>query len=131
MFNEDNITIYNRVKDRNGYTYYRTVLKGVEVQQKRSATVGNTLNVAYSTSIFIDKPVSNAKSYISEKEFVKLSEEDRQKYFTFGSGDKIIADIVEKEVNADFSITQLEAAYEVLTIKGLKNFPCHFEVEAV
>lgn len=131
MFNEDNITIYNRVKDRNGYTYYKTVLKGVEVQQKRSTTVSNTLNVAYSTSIFIDKPVSNAKSYISEKEFVKLSEEDRQKYFTFGSGDKIIADIVEKEVNADFSITQLEATYEVLTIKGLKNFPCHFEVEAV
>lgn len=131
MFNEDNITIYNRVKGRNGYTYYKTVLKSVEVQQKRSATVSNTLNVAYSTSIFIDKPVSNAKSYISEKEFVKLSEEDRQKYFTFGSGDKIIADIVEKEVNADFSITQLEAAYEVLTIKGLKNFHCHFEVEAV
>lgn len=131
MFNEDNITIYNRVKGRNGYTYYRTVLKGVEVQQKRSATVSNTLNIAYSTSIFIDKPVSNAKSYISEKEFIKLSEEDRQKYFTFGSGDKIIADIVEKEVNADFSITQLESSYEVLTIKGLKNFPCHFEVEAV
>ena len=131
MFNEDNITIYNRVKGRNGYTYYRTVLKGVEVQQKRSATVSNTLNIAYSTSIFIDKPVSNAKSYISEKEFIKLSEEDRQKYFTFGSGDKIIADIVEKEVNADFSITQLESSYEVLTIKGLKNFPCHFEIEAV
>lgn len=131
MFNEDNITIYNRVKGRNGYTYYKTVLKRVEVQQKRSATVSNTLNVAYSTSIFIDKPVSNAKSYISEKEFVKLSEEDRQKYFTFGSGDKIIADVVEKEVNADFSITQLEATYEVLTIKGFKNFPCHFEVEAV
>ena len=131
MFNEDNITIYNRVKGRNGYTYYRTVLKGVEVQQKRSATVSNTLNIAYSTSIFIDKPVSNAKSYISEKEFIKLSEEDRQKYFTFGSGDKIIADIVEKEVNADFSITQLESNYEVLTIKGFKNFLCHFEVEAV
>ena len=131
MFNEDNITIYNRVKGRNGYTYYRTVLTGVEVQQKRSATVSNTLNIAYSTSIFIDKPVSNAKSYISEKEFIKLSEEDRQKYFTFGSGDKIIADIVEKEVNADFSITQLESSYEVLTIKGLKNFPCHFEIEAV
>lgn len=131
MFNEDNITIYNRVKDRNGYTYYRTVLKGVEVQQKRSATVSNTLNVAYSTSIFIDKPVNNTKSYISEKEFLKLSEKDKQKYFTFGTGDKIVADVVEKEVNADFSITQLESSYEVLTIKGLKNFSCHFEVEAV
>ena len=131
MFNEDNITIYNRVKGRNGYTYYRTVLKGVEVQQKRSATVSNTLNIAYSTSIFIDKPLNNAKSYISEKEFIKLSEEDRQKCFTFGTGDKIISDVVEKEVNADFSITQLEANYEVLTIKGFKNFPCHFEVEAV
>jgi hypothetical protein len=131
MFNEDNITIYNRIKDRNGYTYYRTVLKGVEVQQKRSATVSNTLNIAYSTSIFIDKPVNNTKSYISEKEFLKLSEKDKQKYFTFGTGDKIVADVVEKEVNADFSITQLESSYEVLTIKGLKNFPCHFEVEAV
>ena len=131
MFNEDNITIYNRVKGRNGYTYYKTVLKGVEVQQKRSATVSNTLNIAYSTSIFIDKPVKNAKSYISEKEFLKLSEKDKQKYFTFGTGDKIVADVVEKEVNADFSITQLESSYEVLTIKGLKNFPCHFEVEAV
>lgn len=131
MFNEDNITIYNRVKGRNGYTYYRTVLTGVEVQQKRSATVSNTLNIAYSTSIFIDKPVHNGKSYVSEKEFLQLSEKDRQKYFTFGTGDKIIADVVEKEVNADFSITQLEATYEVLTIKGLKNFPCHFEVEAV
>lgn len=131
MFNEDNITIYNRVKGRNGYTYYKTVLKGVEVQQKRSATVSNTLNIAYSTSIFIDKPVNNTKSYISEKEFLKLSEKDKQKYFTFGTGDKIVADVVEKEVNADFSITQLESSYEVLTIKGLKNFPCHFEVEAV
>lgn len=131
MFNEDNITIYNRVKGRNGYTYYRTVLKGVEVQQKRSATVSNTLNIAYSTSIFIDKPVNNTKSYISEKEFLKLSEKDKQKYFTFGTGDKIVADVVEKEVNADFSITQLESSYEVLTIKGLKNFSCHFEVEAV
>ena len=131
MFNEDNITIYNRIKDRNGYTYYRTVLKGVEVQQKRGATVSNTLNIAYSTSIFIDKPVNNTKSYISEKEFLKLSEKDKQKYFTFGTGDKIVADVVEKEVNADFSITQLESSYEVLTIKGLKNFPCHFEVEAV
>ena len=131
MFNEDNITIYNRVKGKNGYTYYRTVLTGVEVQQKRSATVSNTLNIAYSTSFFIDKPVNNGKSYVSEKEFLQLSEKDRQKYFTFGTGDKIIADVVEKEVNADFSITQLESNYEVLTIKGLKNFPCHFEVEAV
>lgn len=131
MFNEDNITIYNRVKGRNGYTYYRTVLKNVDVQQKRSATVSSELNIAYSTSVFIDKPVDNAKSYISEKEFIKLPEEDRQKYFTFGTGDKIIADVVEKEVNADFSITQLEVAYEVLTIKGLKDFKCHFEVESV
>jgi len=65
--------------------YQRTVIKGVDYQSKKNATVTNNgLLMADSTLIFIDK----LDDYISPKQFSRLTDVERTNYFTFAMGDK-------------------------------------------
>lgn len=128
LFKNSDITIYNRYYDEvEGIDkYQRTVIKGVNWQGKRNATINEKgLLIADSTLIFIDK-LSN---YISPKRFSKLNDIERLNYFTFRAGDKIVKGEVDLEITR---IADLEKEFDdVIDIKSVTELPYHFEVEGV
>lgn len=133
LFKNSDITVYNKYYDLDSdtYKYQRTVIKGVNWQGKRNATVGDKgLNRDDSIIIFIDK----LDNYISPKRFAKLSDEDREKYFTFAPGDKIVKGEVEFEITGikPYRIADLENEFDdVVDIKSVNELSGHFEVEGV
>lgn len=134
LFKNADITIYNRYYDNTlGYDkYQRTVIKGVNWQGKRNATINDKgLLLADSTLIFIDK----LNNYVSPKRFKKLSDVERSNYFTFASdGDKIVKGEVTFEVTGikPYRIADLEETYDdVINIKSVNPLSNHFEVEGV
>lgn len=134
FFKDDDITIYNRYYDNNlGYDkYQRTVIKDVNWQGKRNATVSNNgLLLADSTLIFIDK----LDNYVSPKRFARLSDLDRPNYFTFANSDKIVKGDISFEVTgiSPYRLSDLENAYDnVIDVKSVNDtLPNHMEVEGV
>lgn len=133
LFKNTDITIYNRYYDLASdiYRYQRTVIKGVNWQGKRNGTVSEKgLLLADSTLIFVDK----LDNYISPKRFAKMQPIEREKYFTFGIGDKIVKGEVDFEVIGlkPHSIADLENEFDdVIAIKSVTELLGHFEVEGV
>lgn len=135
FFKNDTITVYNRYFDNTlGYDrYQRTVIKGVNWQSKRNATISNNgLLLADSTLIFIDK----LDNYVSPKRFKKLSDAERPNYFTFASdGDKIVKGDVSFEVTgiSPYRLSDLENTFDnVIDVKSVNDtLPGHMEVEGV
>ena len=132
LFRNSDITIYNKYYDIENDVdkYQRTVIKGVNWQGKRNATVTDkALNRADSILIFIDK----LPNYISPKQFSRLTNEQRINYFTFSLGDKVVKGEVAFEVTGlrPNSIADLENNYDdVVTIIGVSNLSNHWEVES-
>ncbi len=133
LFKNADITIYNKYFDDSSGAdkYQRTVIKGVNWQGKRTGTVTDKgLLLADSTLIFADK----LDNYISPKKFAKLEPLEREKYFTFAPGDKIVKGEVEFEVTGvkPYRIADLESEFDdVITIKSINELSDHFEVEGV
>ena len=133
LFKNADITVYNKYYDLSNdtYKYQRTVIKGVNWQGKRNGTVSDKgLLLADSTLIFIDK----LDNYISPKRFAKLSNEDREKYFTFTPGDKIVKGEVDFEITGikPYRLADLENEFDdVIDIKSVNPLSDHFEVEGV
>lgn len=133
LFKNADITIYNRYVDVDSGTdkYQRTVIKGVNWQGKRNGTVSDKgLLLADSTLIFVDK----LDNYVSSKRFAKLQPREREKYFTFGIGDKIVKGEVDFEVHGmkPYRIADLENEFDdVIDIKSVNELSGHFEVEGV
>lgn len=133
LFKNADITIYNRYYDNSlGYDrYQRTVIKGVNWQNKRNSTVSDKgLLLADSTIIFIDK----LDNYISPKKFAKLQPLERDEYFTFAPGDKIVKGEIEFEITGvkPYRIADLENEFDdVIDIKSVNELSGHFEVEGV
>ena len=133
LFKNADITLYNKYYDLDSdiYKYQRTIIKGVNWQEKRNGTVSDKgLLLADSTLIFIDK----VDNYISPKKFAKLSDEDREKYFTFAPGDKIVKGEVEFEITGvkPHRLADLENEFDnVIDIKSVNPLSDHFEVEGV
>lgn len=133
LFKNADITIYNRYYDlvSDIDMYQRTVIKGVNWQSKRNGTVNDKgLLLADSTLIFVDK----LDNYISHKRFAKLQPLEREKYFTFAPGDKIVKGEVEFEIIGfkPYSIADLENEFDdVIDIKSVNELSGHFEVEGV
>lgn len=133
LFKNADITIYNRYYDNSlgADRYQRTVIKGVNWQGKRNGTVSDKgLLLADSTLIFIDK----LDNYVSPKRFAKLQLMEREKYFTFTIGDKIVKGEVDFEVIGiqGHRISDLEKEFDdVITIKSVTEFSGHFQVEGV
>lgn len=127
------ITIYNKYYDLSSdiYKYQRTVIKDVNWQSKRNGTVSDKgLLLADSTLIFVDK----LNNYVSPKRFAKLQPMEREKYFTFGIGDKIVKGEVDFEVHGmkPYRIADLENEFDdVIDIKSVNELSGHFEVEGV
>lgn len=133
LFKNSDITIYNRYYDKSlgADKYQRTVIKGVNWQGKRNGTVTDKgLLLAGSTLIFIDK----LDNYISPKKFARLQSLEREKYFTFALGDKIVKGNVEFEITGvkPYRIADLENEFDdVIDIKSVNELSGHFEVEGV
>lgn len=133
LFKNSDITIYNRYYDKSlaADKYQRTVINGVNWQGKRNGTVSDKgLLLADSTIIFIDK----LDNYIAPKKFAKFDLLEREKYFTFAPGDKIVKGEVEFEIIGvkPYRIADLENEIDnVVTIKSINELSGHFEVECV
>lgn len=127
------ITIYNKYYDLASdiYKYKRTAIKGVNWQSKRNGTVSDKgLLLADSTLIFVDK----LDNYVSPKRFAKMQPIEREKYFTFTIGDKIVKGEVDFEVTGlkPHNIADLENEFDyVVTVKSVTELSGHFEVEGV
>lgn len=127
------ITIYNRYYDNSlgADRYQRTTIKGVNWQGKRNGIVSDKgLLLADSTIIFIDK----LDNYISPKKFAKLEPLERDEYFTFAPGDKIVKGEVEFEITGvkPYRVADLETEFDdVIDIKSINELSGHFEVEGV
>ncbi|WP_368254857.1 DUF6751 family protein [Clostridium paraputrificum] len=131
LFKNADITLYNKYYDKENDVdrYQRVVIREVNWQGKRNATVGDKgLNRDDSILIFIDK----IPGYVSLKRFAKLTNEERLNYFTFGVNDIIV------KGESDFEITglkpnstaDLEREYDdVVNILGVQEWSGHWEVE--
>lgn len=132
MFFEESLTIYNGTKNKNGYLYFRSQIKGIDFQAERNSTYdGKQLNIIYNNFIYIDKPFKSDKTFIPYREFLKLPDDEKVNYFTFNQGDRVIIGVVDKDITTDFPVTKLEIEYEVFTIKGIEIFNDHVELEVV
>lgn len=133
LFKNADITIYNRYYDNSlgADRYQRTVIKGVNWQGKRNSTVSDKgLLLANSTLIFVDK----LDNYVSTKRFAKLKPDERENYFTFAPGDKIVKGEVEFEITGikPYRLSDLENEFDdVIDIKSVNELSGHFEVEGV
>lgn len=132
LFPNTDITLFNRVKGKNGYEYYKTYIKGVDWQNK--VIVVNTQAGAKgilkkdNTIIFIDNPAKTTKTFLKPKAFNRM--ENKSKYYTLLAGDKIVKGIVKNDITPDYSITNLENDYDdVITITNITECSEHFEVE--
>ena len=131
LFKNSDITIYNKFYDKVNDIdkYQRTVIKGVNWQGKRNATVSDKgLNRDDSILIFIDK----LDKYVSPKAFKRLTDEERNNHFTFAIGDKIFKGEIDFEITGrkPYSIADLENNYDdVITILGITPWREHWEVE--
>jgi len=109
--------------------YQRTVIKGVDYQSKKNATVTNNgLLMADSTLIFIDK----LDDYISPKQFSRLTDVERTNYFTFAMGDKVVKGIIDFEITGikPYNIAGLESGFDdVVNIMSVNKLSDHFEIE--
>lgn len=111
MLNNNDITLYNSYYDKTSDTtkYKRTYLHGVDWQGKQAVTViEKGLLSADSIQIFIPYDGNYSKQYIGPKAFERLPEHEKDNYFTFKSGDKIVKGIIDFELtgikpnNADY-----------------------------
>lgn len=133
LFKNADITIYNKYYDLDSdtYKYQRTVIKDVNWQSKKTGTVSDKgLLLADSTLIFIDK----LDNYVSPKRFARLQPLEREKYFTFAIGDKIVKGEVDFEVHgaSPYRISDLEKEFDyVIDIKSANKLSGHFEIEGV
>lgn len=130
FFKNADITIYNKYYDSNSDTdkYQRTVIKGVNWQGKRNATVTDKgVNVAYTTLIFLD----SLPNYIDPKTFAKLDDIDRPNYFTFTELDKIVKGAIDYEITGvkPNRVSDLENEYETVTVISSQVWGNHMEVE--
>lgn len=131
LFKNADITIYNKYYDKENDVdrYQRVVIREVNWQGKRNATVGDKgLNRDDSILIFIDK----IPGYVSNKRFAKLSNEERLNYFTFGVNDIIVKGECDFEITGirPNSITDLENNFDdVVNILGVQEWSGHWEVE--
>lgn len=106
MIVNSDITLYNKYysKDEQRDKYIRTYLRGVNWQGKQAVQVSDKgINSADVISIYIPKGVdSDFKEYISPKRYNSLSDKDKENYFTFAYGDKIVKGII------DFDLTGIK-----------------------
>lgn len=86
-------TLYNHYTDKEGRAFYkRTLITSVNWQEQQKTTVTEKgLLSANQINVFIPFNADfEGKEYIGPKEYRRLSEEDKDKFFTFDNDDYIV-----------------------------------------
>ena len=139
MLTDTTITLYNKVKLAGGKELYKKTIitknsrtTGATWHGKTLGTVSNTesgkgmLNMANNINIRIplNNNFSEGKSYIDEKAWFKLSDTDREKYFTIQVSDKVVKGICSYEYSDTNLITKLDSFDNVATVmaKDINNY---------
>ena len=135
MLTETTITIYNKYINKTTLKecYKKTVITkdslktGSTWHGEKLATVSTTetskgtINIADTINIRI--PVINnfnGKTYINPKDWLRLADTDRDKYFTFQTGDRAVKGECPYEFSDTSPITQLDAYDNVVSIMSVK-----------
>lgn len=126
MITNADITLYNSyVDDMERTKYKKTIIKGVNWQGTVTRTiVNNTLQSADSIDIYIPFLADfSEKIYIEPKAWSRLSETEKDKYFTFKATDKIVKGECDFEFIGSNTVKNLENSYDdVVTIMSvIKN----------
>lgn len=130
---DDTITLYNIVDGKG----YRSIIKKVHLETNLGVAVENTGMKENDNLLCLIPLTSFEKKYVNWKEFRNMNEEEREKYFTFKNGDKIVAGEIDFEITNEKpnTIADLERKYvDVFTITNfsLKKITGskinHFEV---
>ena len=105
-------TLYNHYTDKEtGKTVYkRTIITSVNWQESQKTNViDKGLVSADQINIFIPFNANfEGKEYIGPKEYRRLSDEDKEKYFTFDNNDYII----KGKISEDVPIEKIKQSYD-------------------
>lgn len=118
MITNCDVTLYNNYKDSMEKVHFKkTVIKSANWQPTQTKTiVNNVLVTADSINIFIPFTANfEGKTYLEPKAWAKLSEIDKDKYFTFSSTDRMVKGISTYE----WSLTNLDKMDNVATIMSI------------
>jgi hypothetical protein len=135
MLTETTITLYNKYIDKTTLKecYKKTIITkdslktGATWHGEKLATVSTTeagkgsVNIADIINIRI--PIINNfsdKTYISPKDWLRLTDSDRDKYFTFQTGDRIVKGECAYEFSNTNLITKLDAYDNAVSIMSIK-----------
>lgn len=120
------ITLYNSyVDDMEKTKYKKTVIKGANWQGTVTKTiVSNTLQSADSINIYIPYSADfGVKSYLEPKAWNRLSEAEKDNYFTLKTTDKIVKGECDFEFTGTNTVKNLENSYDnvVSIMSVIKN----------
>lgn len=97
MITNSDITLYNAYYLNKKKVYRRTYIRGVNWQSKQAVTVTDKgLNSSDTVNIYIpfDANIEGNRKFIKPKSYASLSEEEKDKYFTFGPADVVVKGLV-------------------------------------
>lgn len=124
----ENITLYNAYYDKQTERtlYSKTYLFGVDWQGSNAIAIRDKGLISEDkTEIFIPFSIESVKKYIKPKIYSRLSDNERENYFTFSNKDKVVKGIVDFDVTGEkgHTIKDLENNYDaVLTIINVSTF---------
>lgn len=137
MITNADITIYNKYIDNNTRTvkYKKTYLYGVNWQEKQTINIGDkSTNKAYSidiVTVYIPFTVSSLKAYIEPTKYYKLSEEEKNNYFTINNEDIIARGIIDKDIMKISDLDNGVLIDSVITNDNGSYFMKHWQVGGV
>lgn len=123
MITNTDITLYNSYVDSMEITKYKkTIIKGVNWQGTVTKTiVNNILQSADSINVYIPFLADfSGKTYLEPKAWLKLSEVDKGKYFTFKATDRIVKGQCDFEFTGTATVKNLDSSYDnVISIMSI------------
>lgn len=123
MMTNADITLYNSyVDDLERTKYKKTIIKGVNWQGTVTKTiVNNVLQSADSINIYIPFLADfSGKAYLEPKSWLKLTEAEKDLYFTFKATDRIVKGQCSFEFTGTATVKNLDNSYDnVVTIMSV------------
>jgi len=121
-----NVTLYNKYSVGDKSCYKKTIIKGANWQGSKVQAISNTetgkgtINSADVINIWIPFTSNfEGKTYLEPKAWIRLSETDKDKYFTFSSTDLIVKGECTYDWSSTNPITNLTKLDNVATIMSI------------
>lgn len=132
MITNADITLYNSYYDNESglNKYKRTYLYGVNFQASNIIKNDRVRGLIEDNSISIYIPFlvdSKGRKYMKPKDYSRLSEDEKEKYFTFSINDKVVRGIIDFEITGENNknIALLESYYDdVYNISTIATNDC-------